>query len=175
MNYFEFYSIPMSLSPDHDLLRKTYYAFSKKFHPDFHTQANAAEQEEMLELASQNNAAFKTLSEPDLCMRYVLELHGLLGSEENQAALPPAFLLEMMDLNEALMELEFNFDADRFQKTEKQATEILQNLHKSIESDLKIDLNGPDGQEALKKIRDFYLKKRYLLRIQENLRKFASA
>ena len=41
MNYFEFYQLPLSCHPDQDLVKKNYYANSKKYHPDRFMQADA--------------------------------------------------------------------------------------------------------------------------------------
>lgn len=175
MHHFEFYGIPISFHPDEAEIKRIFYANSKKFHPDFHTLATEAEQEQVLEMASRNNEAFKILSDPDKRMRYILEIHDLLGDETNQVALPQAFLMDMMDINEALMELEFDFDTAKYEATVSQVDTLAEELEKSIASSLSSPLEGPDLQATLIFVRNFYLKKRYLLRIKENLRKFASA
>jgi molecular chaperone HscB len=175
VNYFEWYQIRPAFQIDLPALKKRYYALSRELHPDFHTQASAEQQDEMLQRASLNNEAFKTLSDPDLRMRYVLELYGLLGDENAAPALPQAFLMDMMEINEALMELEFEPDAGK--------AEVLKNNVQVIENQifeevlpLLEQVPETDWPEAdLKKVRDYYLKKRYLLRIQENLRTFAAS
>jgi molecular chaperone HscB len=175
MNYFEFYKIPLSFSVDESFLRRLYLQNSKKYHPDFHTLSDSAQQDEMLELSTFNNEAFKTLSDPDRRIRYVLELKGLLGDESKLPALPPDFLMDMMDINESIMELEFDFDATRY----KQTLQTLEKMEQELEADLAPVLeqwtDAPEKQGGLEKIKEFYLKKRYLLRIRENLSKFAPA
>ncbi|MEY3248664.1 MAG: Fe-S protein assembly co-chaperone HscB, partial [Bacteroidota bacterium] len=94
MNYFEFYDLPVSFHPDDDALRQQYYRKSRQYHPDFHTLSTVEHQEEMQDLSTLNNEAYKTLSDPDRRMRYILELHGLLGEADQSAQLPQAFLLE---------------------------------------------------------------------------------
>jgi len=174
MNYFEFFDLPIRLNVKQDELKKRYLANSKKYHPDFHTQAEAAEQTRILELSSLNNEAYRTLSSFDSRLKYVLELQDIL-EPEGQNKLPQDFLMEMMDLNEALMELEMDFDAERFQQTRAQ----IQNFEQQLRTDMapvmdKFDRGVPDAAIA-EQLKDFYLKRRYLLRIQENLDKFASA
>ncbi len=175
MNYFEFFGLPVSFQVDEVALQKRFYQNSRQYHPDFHTLADNAKQEEMLELSTVNNQAWKTLSDPDRRIRYVLEIKGLLGDETAQPALPQDFLMEMMDINEGLMELEFDFDAERYATT----LQALENLEKELESGIQPLLAAwteADGtEEQLIQVRDFFLKKRYLLRIRENLSKFAAA
>jgi len=109
MNYFEFYEIPVSFGVDAEGLRKRFYALSKQYHPDFYTLESEEKQAEILQLSTLNNEAYKTLRDEDQRMKYVLALQGVLG-EEGSNKLPPAFLMEMMELNEGLMELDFDPD-----------------------------------------------------------------
>jgi molecular chaperone HscB len=108
-------------------------------------------------------------------MRYVLEIKGLLGDESTTPPLPQDFLMDMMDINEVLMELEFDFDRLTYEKALKDVQNIEQELDTDIHPVLQSYRDQPEMEDTLKKVRDFYLKKRYLLRIQENLSKFASA
>lgn len=174
MNYFEFYGIPVSFQVDASALRRLFLQNSKKYHPDFHTLAEASEQANMLDLSTQNNEAYKILSDPDRRIRYVLELKGLIGEEGNQPPLPQAFLMEMMDINENLMELEFDPDPARHART-LQALELLENNLLEAVRPILETWSEVDGVQPLEPVRDYFLKKRYLLRIRENLSKFAAA
>jgi len=175
MNYFEFYGIPVSFVVEAEALRRIFYRKSKQYHPDFHTLAGEEEQADMLDLSSLNNEAYKTLSDPDRRMRYILEINGLLGNENKQTPLPQDFLMDMMDINEALMELEMDPDAARYAETLNEVEQIENQLNTSIKPVLDVFVADENGIQALPGVRDFYLKKRYLLRIRENLSKFASA
>lgn len=172
MNYFTFYGLPLSFFPDESELRKLYYAKSKEYHPDFYTQAAEERQQEIMELSSYNNSAYLTLQDFDKRMHYILTLNGALG-EASSAPLPAAFLSEMMDINEAIMTLEFDFDQALFDQISRDSSQILQQLTDEIQPVLQ-DFSEQNMAESLPLIKDFYLKKRYLLRIQENLSKFAS-
>jgi molecular chaperone HscB len=154
-------------------LRRIFYQNSKKYHPDFHTLADEKQQADMLEKASVNNEAYQTLSDPDKRMRYILKISGLL-EEEGKQNIPQDFLMEMMDINEGLMELEFDFDAARFEAIQQEVDGLEKELHKGIEETLK-NYSPQSGSEAdLQTVLEYYLKKRYLLRIRENLSKFAA-
>ncbi len=172
MNYFEFYNIPLTFRVDEPALRQIYYRNSKKYHPDFHTLSGEAQQAEMLRLSTLNNEAFQTLSDPDRRMRYILELDGLLQNEGNPE-MPQAFLLDMMDINEALMELELDFDPARFAETQRAVQETEDALYQDVQPALDGYTPETGTPEDLKKVLEYFLKKRYLLRIKENLSKFA--
>jgi molecular chaperone HscB len=174
MNYFEFYGLPVAFRLDEAQLRRLFYENSKKYHPDFHTLASAEEQEAMLHLSTLNNEAYQTLADSDRRMRYVLEIKGLLADEAQQRV-PQEFLLEMMDINEALMELEMDYDPERFEQT----AQAIANWERALDDAIAPVLDryaddSPHSREDLLQVRDYFLKKRYLLRIREKLATFAA-
>lgn len=173
MNYFEFFDMPIRFQVDQAALKQKFYANSKKYHPDFYTLDSAEKQEEILELSTLNNQAYKTLKDFDARLKYILELKGVL-QEEGQHKVPQDFLMEMMDLNEELMELRMEPDAERLEKTRRQVEQWEQDLMEGI----RPILEGYEGQkeqpEALQKVLNFYLKRRYLLRIRKDLDIFAN-
>ncbi|TYZ07614.1 DnaJ domain-containing protein [Hymenobacter lutimineralis] len=173
MNYFDFYKLPESFLPDTAALKRQYYAYSREYHPDFHANAPAEHQAEILRLATLNTDAYRTLSDPDSRMAYILQSHGLL--EEGKQDLPSDFLMEMMELNEQLMELEFAPDGATLRRVEAEVNTLTEVLDAGIEPVLAGYETLPvDKQpQALKQVRTYYLKKRYLLRIRESLAKFA--
>lgn len=176
VNFFELYQIPVSFYPDEAALRKIYYANSKRFHPDFFSLADEEKKEWAMEQSTLNNLAFATLSDFDRRMRHILELKGVLGGDETQQpALPPAFLMEMMDINEAIMDLQMDFDEQRWKNTLEQVAQLEKGLYDSVEPQLKNYQDNGEKEDMLFSIKDFFLKKKYLLRIKENLSTFASA
>jgi molecular chaperone HscB len=174
-NYFQFYDIPESFLPDEKLIKQKFYALSREHHPDFHANASAEKQSETLDLATLNTNAFRTLSNPDARMKYILEQHGLLEEGKNNE-LPSDFLMEMMELNEQLMELEFDFDPAVLHQVGQASANIAAALEADILPTLQQYpmLEGFTRDEALQQVKTYYLKKKYLLRIQESLSKFAS-
>ena len=173
-DYFEFYGVPESFRPDEAALKQRYYALSREYHPDFHATASPEKQREILEMATLNTNAYRILSHPDQRMAYILGRHGLM--EEGKQALPPDFLMEVMELNEQLMELEFEPDPAIVTRVESEVNELNDTLEAGIEPVLAGYEQLPTGArpDALTQVRTYYLKKRYLLRIRESLAKFAA-
>jgi molecular chaperone HscB len=173
-DYFEFYHLPETFRPDEAALKRAYYALSREHHPDFHATASAEHQQEMLNMATLNTNAYRTLSDPELRMAYILSRHGLL--EEGKQELPAEFLMEVMDLNEQLMELEFEPDATTVRQVEDEVNILFETLEAGIGPVLAgyEMLPGDKKPQALEQIRTYYLKRRYLLRIRESLAKFAA-
>ncbi|SFQ00292.1 iron-sulfur cluster co-chaperone HscB C-terminal domain-containing protein [Hymenobacter arizonensis] len=174
-DYFAFYGLPESFQPDEAALKRLYYAKSRETHPDFHATSSAENQADMLQQATLNTDAYRTLSDSDKRMAYILRQHGLL-EEGKQEQLPPDFLMDMMDLNEQLMDLETDPNAD----TVAQVAADVQALADTLDAGIQPILAGYEGlpsdhrPAALQQIRTYYLKKRYLLRIQQQVATFAA-
>jgi len=172
MNYFELYNLPVSFNPDAVLVKQEFYALSKKYHPDFYINESSEKQDEVLELSTLNNKAYQVLSDPQQRLHYILELKGILTEGENYA-LPQDFLMEMMDVNEALMELQFEPDAVKLENIKKEVEDIACNMQQELDSLFAAfdQQNKDDEGTILKSVKDLYYRKKYLNRINESLLK----
>jgi molecular chaperone HscB len=173
MNHFEFFDIPVSFYPDETDLKQRFLKNSKRFHPDFHTLESEEKQSEILELSTLNNAAFLTLNDFDKRLHYILEIKGLLAEAKQE--LPQEFLLEMMDINEAIMELEFDFDKGMYNEAKQKVEQIELELLLEAKPIMESYDDASDNGTGLEPVKDFFLKRKYLWRIKENLDKFAPA
>lgn len=172
-NYFSLFNLPETFRPDTALVKQTFYRLSKQFHPDRVAQADPASQAEALTKAAMLNDAYKTLSNADLTMAYILKVHQLL-EEDEKYALPPDFLMEMMDINELLSDWEDNPVDDNLKSQVEQALGAQMNLWEEEVKPLVLAFEqDPNASELLVKIKDFYFRKKYLLRIRERLTTFA--
>ena len=164
-DYFKFYGLAPSPTLDEASLKKTFYANSKRFHPDFHTLDGEAAREEALEKSTLNNQAYKVLSDPERRLKHLLEIRGVMG-DEGTNKMPQAFLMEIMDVNEALMELEFEDDPAARAKIETMISELEAGFRAEV-ADLLSDYDDTSATESeLNRLKDYYLKKRYLLRLK---------
>lgn len=157
MNHFELFGLPVSFKIDKSKLALSYFELQKKYHPDFFTNSNEAEQELALEISSQLNKALKTFKNENETIKYVLQLKGLL-EEEEKYQLPPAFLMEMMELNEELSD-------DSAKEIELMETELYREVKDIIE---QYDDTLTITQDLLK-IKEYYFKKKYLQRILDRI------
>jgi molecular chaperone HscB len=174
LNYFEFYGIPESLVIDQGALKQRYFQLSREYHPDFHATASPEEQARVLELSTLNTRAYQTLNQHDSRLKYVLEQRGAL-SEGSSNELPPDFLMEMMELNEEIEEVGTNAEPEQLAKLQNHAQEIAREQYQLIKPLLTSfeKMSEEEKQKALPVLKSYYLKKRYLLRIQESLAKLA--
>lgn len=162
MNYFELFEIPVQLAVDRKSIPKKYFELSRLYHPDLYVNATEAEKATMLEKTTLLNRAFKTFQQPGDTIKYVLELKGLLKKDEKYQ-LPPAFLMEVMEINEALV------DAG----PEMQILNRIENLETGIYEPVKEIVEGyQEGittEKELLQVKEYYFKKKYLDRIKQQL------
>lgn len=170
MNYFQLFNIPVTLSPDKQLLKQKFYELSRKYHPDFFTQETQSEQAEALEQSSMVNKAYKTLLNKDETIKYVLMQKGLL-EEEEKYQLPPDFLMEVMELNEQLQDAQLDKDAGKVNSLRL----AMDNLHKEIYLPVQSIIENYNDDitplEELYPVKEYYFKKKYLDRFGHNLLK----
>lgn len=169
MNHYELYELPVSFRIDPAGLKKKFYELSRKYHPDFHTRLGEQEQAAMLETSSQVNKAYKIFSDEDETIRYLLQLKGLLEDEEKYG-LDPAFLLEVMDINEELMELELDETGEQLIDVEHKTNRLLLKIYDDVAGTLETYQEGSTSEEELLQVKDFYYKKKYLQRILDRIR-----
>jgi molecular chaperone HscB len=173
-NYFELYGLPVSFRPDQEAVKKKFYELSRLYHPDRFQQSGADELNEALRMSSMNNEAYKTLRSEDATMSYVLKIQDVLEDEEKYN-LPPNFLMEMMELNEAVSEYELEADNEELKQTAITTFNDLMDLWQKEVAPLLEKFEAGDHSKALlSEIKDYYFRKKYLLRIQERIAKFAT-
>ena len=170
MNHFDFFGIPLSFKLDLKELRRIYLSNSKKYHPDFHSMASEEKQAEILEQSTVNNEAYKILKEAESRMKYILELKNMIGGQ-TKASLPQDFLFEMMEINEQVMELQFEFDEEEFKRIQSEIEEREQKREDAVTEILEQYVDRTDAGKELEIIRDYYLESRYLKRLKENMNK----
>jgi molecular chaperone HscB len=159
-DYFDFYQLPQGFRFDPATLRKKYYSLSREYHPDRFAQSGSEEYAEALRMSALNNEAFHTLGDVMRSLGYVLRLHGLL-QEEEAYNLPPEFLMEMMDLNEAVDEggeSAHSTYADALHQWEEGANPLMSRFE-----------SGERAPELMLGLKDYYFRKKYLNRIGSRL------
>lgn len=164
MNYFELFEMPVTMKPDVQQVKQKFYELSRRYHPDFFTNATDEEQADVLEKSSMVNKAFKVLQQPDETIKYVLQLHGLL-EEEEKYQLPGSFLAEMLDLNEQIAEAKMDDDAAALQRAQSMIHDIQSDLYEPVKQIVEHYQEGVTTKEALLQVKDYYYKKKYLTRI----------
>ena len=166
MNYFEIFGIPIQLKVDKNELPKKYFELSRKFHPDFYANTTPSEQNRALEITANLNKALKTFQNADETIKYVLQLKGLL-EEEEKYQLPPDFLMEVLEINEKLMDAG---DSDETKLNLQSAIDNLQSeIYEPVKNTVEHYQEGVTAEKELLQVKEYYYKKKYLYRIQQQL------
>lgn len=161
MNYFELFGLPQAPSVNKSLLAKKYFELQKENHPDFFTQGTEAEREDALEQSAAINKAFGIFQQEEKTIEYFLQMIGLVETDEKYN-LPPDFLMEMMEINEALTEEDGEGVIKRVNDLE---TALFENI-KPVISNYNAATTSEDD---LLKLKEYYYKKKYLKRILDRL------
>ncbi len=165
-DYFAFYGLEESFHPDASAVRKQYYAQSRRYHPDLVASGDDAALKIALTMSALNNEAYVTLGDAYRTMGYILKLHQVI-EEEEAYKLPADFLMEMMELNEAVgnaaMAPDMKNDAVR------EYTAAVESWDKAVQPLMQRFESGDRSPELFALLKDYYYRKKYLLRIKERL------
>ncbi len=165
-DYFALYGISPTLSPDVTALRKKYYELSRLYHPDRYSGGDASAQIEALRMSAQVNEGYRVMNDSNALLGYVLQHAGVLQTEEHYK-LPPEFLMEMMELNEAVGNVAMAPDMRPEALRELEAAD--QAWEAGI-APLRYAFNNGDREAVtLAALKDYYFRKKYLHRIKERL------
>ncbi len=87
---------------DTEDLERSYREIQSHVHPDRFAHAGDAERRASLQWTTRVNEAFRVLKNPVSRAKHLLELHGVDVAFETNTAMPPEFLMQQMELREAL-------------------------------------------------------------------------
>ncbi|MBO6517902.1 MAG: Fe-S protein assembly co-chaperone HscB [Bacteroidia bacterium] len=167
-NYFEHFGIEVGFQIDLEALRKKYLNISRNHHPDYAAGDDAAYEQALL-MTSLNNQAYKTLSDFDERIKYVLEHLGHPISTDDK--LDPEFLMEMMEWNERIMEAGME-EPEQIQTLSNDFQGLEEGFQQRMEAAIKAFETKHDDAE-LGRIKEIYLQRKYLLRLRTSIDKFA--
>jgi len=104
-NHFELFGLPVGFPLDTQALTTRYRDLQRQLHPDRFANASDPERRLSLQMTAQINEAYQVLKDPLSRGRYLLQLRGVDVDAETDTAMAPAFLMEQMDLREAVSDL----------------------------------------------------------------------
>lgn len=152
-NFFELFGLPVSFELDSQQLSERYRDLQRAVHPDKFANASDRERRLAVEKAALINEAFQTLKSPMNRARYMLEMRGVDFNSERETHLDPMFLMEQMELREALGEVKSA--ADPLMALAKSMDDI-RKRHKAMIVELaellKDESKTADGKQAVQKL-----------------------
>lgn len=104
-NYFEIFGLPVDFNVDKTSLAERYRELQKTVHPDRFANASDRDRRLAVQQAAFINEALETLKSPLKRARYLLQLNGIEFDDEKETHLDPEFLMEQMELREAVADI----------------------------------------------------------------------
>lgn len=104
--HFEYLGVPNHFAQNADELSQRHRSLQRTFHPDRFVSRDARQRRLSLEHATRLNDAYRILRDPCKRAEYMLSLRGCdINHEDTQIRLAPMFLMEIIELREAIEEL----------------------------------------------------------------------
>jgi molecular chaperone HscB len=144
---FELFRVPELFRQDRATLDARWKELQREAHPDKFAAQGAAAQRIAMQWSVRINEAYQRLKDPVQRAAYLCELHGAPINAENNTAMPAAFLMQQMELREALEDAKSEANLDEISQ---QAAEI---LHKQLSNAEQLIDQSKDYPAAAQAVR----------------------
>jgi len=161
--HFDLFDLPRSFDVELGLLDRNYRALQRSVHPDRFVNASDQERRVSMQRATQINEGYETLKDPLKRGRYLLELDGRVHDDERNTNSDMKFLMEQMELREALGEIRGREDA--MQELGRIMDRIAADIDKLV-GDLRDQFARADA-ESLDAAADTLTRMQFFRRLQE--------
>lgn len=101
-NHFELFGLQPAFALDAEALERAYREIQSQVHPDRFAHAGDAERRASLQWTTRVNEAYRMLKNPVQRASHILSLQGVDVAFETNTAMPAQFLMQQMELREAL-------------------------------------------------------------------------
>lgn len=101
-SFFDILGLAEQFPLDESVLEKAYFSAQREVHPDRLIGKGEDARAQAIARSQQVNDAYETLKDPLARAEHLLEIHGITVSNEETSAVPPAVLMEMMELRERI-------------------------------------------------------------------------
>lgn len=186
--HFELLELPQRYALDLAELEARYRQRSRHWHPDRFSRAPAAERAQVLARATDLNEAYRTLRSSARRAQYLLKLHGIDVTREgpgssagpgSPATVDPAFLMEILELREELVEARLGHDAARLAMLKADVQRRMDALEQTLSDGFaRLEAGLPDGAEraaVLAELTQAVLAQRYYQRFCDELAEYEEA
>lgn len=173
MRYFELFGIPVDYSVDLNKVNQQYLELQRVVHPD--RFAGKSEREKLLAVqkTAEINDALAVLKHPLKRAEYMLSERGVDIRAEQQTLQDPAFLMQQMELREALEELPDSNDVDSaIEQFEAQIDALDQQYNAQLVAQLANDADQSTllaAADNIRKLKFVFKLRDELARIEDSL------
>ena len=163
MNYFELFALNRSFEIDLIQLKSRYLELQRTVHPDKFANASVRERLMSVQKAAQINDAFNVLKAIDTRAQYLLELSGIELAHETQTLKDPIFLMQQMELREALEDITSEDDPEQALITfQAQVDTFIKQINNEF-----TELFVQNSHESLAQAADLVRKLKFMLKLAQ--------
>ena len=155
-NHFQLFGLPLSYCVDDSQLAERYRVLQQALHPDRHVAAGDREKRLSMQASIQVNEAFQVLKDPLERALYLLSLHGDERGQDRETTGDEGFLMEQMEMREALAEAKDQSDpiaavGEILDRLTGQFRELVSQLERLLDAPSARDLDA--ARELVRKLR----------------------
>ena len=125
-NHFDLFGLAPAYALETEALERSYREIQSRVHPDRFARAGDAERRASLQWTTRVNEAYRVLKDPVQRAKHLLELHSVDVAFETNTAMPPDFLVQQMELREALEEAKDSAKLDELRSRLRESRTVLQ-------------------------------------------------
>ena len=144
---FELFAVPKSFAQDSTLLDARWKELQKEAHPDKFAAQGAAAQRIAMQWSVRINEAYQRLKDPVQRAAYLCGLNAAPINAENNTAMPAAFLMQQMELREALDEAATEENLDEISQ---QAASIRRDMLSKAEREMDQEKDFPSAAQTVR-------------------------
>jgi molecular chaperone HscB len=148
-DHFSLFGLASAYVLDAVALERSYREIQARIHPDKFVNSGEAEKRASMQWTTRVNEAYRTLKDPVLRAKYILERAGQDVGFETNTAMPPAFLMRQLELREAL---EGARDAAALDGLSKQLTRDRQRLETLLAAKIDAEKDYPAAVGVLREL-----------------------
>ena len=146
-NDFELFNLPLNFAQDRATIDARWIDLQRQAHPDKFAAQGAAAQRIAMQWSVRINEAYQRLKDPVQRAAYLCVLYQAPINAENNTAMPAAFLMQQMELREALDDADNGQNLDEISQQSKHL--LLEQLSK-VEQLLDVDKNYLQAAQAVR-------------------------
>ncbi|MCA0326193.1 MAG: Fe-S protein assembly co-chaperone HscB [Proteobacteria bacterium] len=144
---FELFGLPPRFALDRAALDERWRELQRQVHPDRFAAEGAAAQRVAMQWSARVNEAYRRLREPLARAAYLCGLNGADVQAERNTAMSPEFLMQQMELREALEDAATPQDLDEIDRlSASMHREALQKLEQQIDA----ESNWPQAAQTVR-------------------------
>jgi molecular chaperone HscB len=151
-SHFELFGLTPAFDLNGEALEKAYREIQSRVHPDRFAHAGDAERRASLQWTTRVNEAYRILKNPVQRAKHLLELHGVDVAFETNTQMPTDFLMQQLELREALESATGRKDAAALDALRSSLSLSRRALEKQIGEAIDLRNDHPGAAELVRKL-----------------------